>query len=126
MPSIIQKKSYGSVKIFWVNKDLLIKKLKKCIKVLADKRKEVEKIILFGSFAKNNFTAFSDIDLVFIVSESEERFIDRSSIYMNFFKDINLDLEIFVYTTQEAKKLDIPLLKTALKTGKVLYVRKKS
>ena len=121
MPSIIQKESYNSVKVFWLNKDLLIKKLKKYINIITKKRREIEKIILFGSFAENNFTAFSDIDLIFIVSESKERFIDRASIYMNFFRDINLELEIFVYTKEELKNLDIPLLKTALKTGKVLF-----
>ena len=123
MPLVIQKKSYNSVKVFWLNRDLLIKKLKKCIKTFVDKRKEVEEIILFGSFAEDNFTAFSDIDLIFIVSESKERFIDRASIYMNFFKDINLELDIFVYTKEEVKKLDISLLKTARKTGKVLFKR---
>jgi|GEM_PF-6061232 len=55
------EKILNSVKVFWLNKDLLIKKLKRCIKILADKRSEVEKEILFSSFAKP--TKRSDVGL---------------------------------------------------------------
>jgi len=52
MQSIIRKKLYGSVKIFYLNRDLLIKSLKKCIEKVTEKKPEVEKIILFGSIVE--------------------------------------------------------------------------
>jgi predicted nucleotidyltransferase len=79
-------------------------------------------VILFGSIAENRFTPFSDLDLILIVTCSQERFFERYSKYVDFFKDMEIDLDIFVYTEEETKK-KIPLLETALKKGKVLFSR---
>lgn len=123
MPSVIQKKSYNSVKVFWLNRELLVQNLNKSIKALTDKRKEIRKIILFGSMAEGRFSVSSDLDLIIIISESHERFIDRPLKYIDFFEDVGVGVDIFVYTEKEAKTANIPLLNTALDKGEILFSR---
>ncbi len=124
MRSFIQKKSFGSVKIFYLDKDSLVKSLCECVDKIVRERPEIEKIILFGSVIESKALSSSDIDIIFIIEESKERFIDRTIHYMDFFKDINIDIDLFVYTKEEEQNFDIPLLKSALKKGKVLFERK--
>lgn len=124
MPSILQKKSYGFVKTFWIDKDKLFQELKKSVDNLVSDKPEVQRVILFGSAANNKLIPSSDIDIAIIVSKSKERFIDRPSIYLEYFENIGADIDIFVYTENETHN-DIPLLKTAMKTGKLLYEKVK-
>ena len=67
MQSVIQKKSYGSVKTFWLNKELLDVKLKQAVKKVLSEKKEVEKVVLFGSFAGGKATVSSDMDILLVV-----------------------------------------------------------
>jgi len=63
---MLQKKLLNGVEILSVD----INKIKKALKNITLKIKrnypEVVKIILFGSFAKNNYTPYSDIDIAII------------------------------------------------------------
>lgn len=122
MPSVIQKKSYSSVKIFWLNKDLLNKKINTAVNNIANNCPEVEEIILFGSFCKDKATSLSDIDVLIVITSSYEKFLDRPLKYKVFFEDIDLDVDIFVYTKEEIKT-NIPLVKTVFKEGITLFKR---
>ncbi len=53
MPSVIQKKSCNSVKVFWLNKELLETNILNAVNTLANNCPEVKKVILFGSIAEN-------------------------------------------------------------------------
>lgn len=123
MQSVIQKKSYNSVKVFWLNKTLLQHRIKEAVKILILECPEVEKVILFGSAADNRETPLSDIDILIMVNESKFRFLDRSLPFRKYFQDIGLGVDIFVYTIKEKKEGNIPLVNTALEKGKVLYIR---
>jgi len=58
-----------------------------------------EKILLFGSYARGDQDAFSDVDLV-IIKETEERFLDRlETVYRYIQPDFALDA--LVYTPDE-------------------------
>jgi len=100
-----------------------MKSLCECIGKIVEERPEIEKVILFGSVIESKALPSSDIDIIFIVKESKERFIDRTLHYIDFFKDINIDIDLFVYTKEEEQNFNIPLLKSALKSGKVLFKR---
>ena len=119
MRSVIQKKSYNSVKVFYLDKNLLEEKIKEGIKKIIRECKEVEKIVIFGSFAKNRMTVSSDIDILIIVNSSSEKFLDRPLKYKKYF-NLGIDVDIFVYTVEEIKK-GIPLVETALKDGKNVF-----
>ncbi|MFH1338473.1 MAG: nucleotidyltransferase domain-containing protein [Candidatus Omnitrophota bacterium] len=123
MPSVIQRKSYNSARVFWLNKDLLKQNIYNCINELASKCPEAQKIILFGSAVNNSETVTSDIDIILIVTETQTAFLDRPLIYKEFFKEIGLEVDIFVYTKTEIEKENIPLLRSATKFGKTLFER---
>ena len=66
MPS----KSFGSVKIFSprYSREEVIKLLRERLPDLA-KVLPLRRVVLFGSYAKGNFTAFSDIDLLVVYAD---------------------------------------------------------
>ena len=119
MRSVIQKKSFNSVKVFYLDKKLLEKRIKEGIKKIIRECKEVEKIVVFGSFAKNRMTVSSDIDILIIVNSSSEKFLDRPLKYKKYF-NLGIDVDIFVYTIEETEK-GIPLVETALKDGIIIF-----
>ena len=119
MRSVIQKKSFNSVKVFYLDKKLLKKKIKEGVKKIIRECKEVEKIVIFGSFAKKRMTVSSDIDILIIVNSCSEKFLDRGLKYKKYF-NIGIDVDIFVYTIEEIKN-GIPLVETALKEGIIVF-----
>lgn len=122
MQQIIQKKSCGSAKIFWLDKDLLYSKINIVAAKISASCPEVNKIILFGSILNNKALASSDIDILIIVNDTKDRFIDRPVRYMDFFKGIGMATDIFVYTEEETT-MGIPIIDTVLETGRILYQR---
>jgi predicted nucleotidyltransferase len=80
-----------------------------------------EKVILFGSSARGNCDAKSDIDLV-VVAKSEERFIQRLVKSAKILPYPGLD--ILIYTPQEIENMlevENPFIKRVFKEGKVIY-----
>ena len=123
MQSIIQKSSYDSVQVFWLNRALLRERLLECVNDLVTKKTEVQKVVLFASVTEYRETASSDVDILIVVKESRERFIDRFIEFSDFFEGLELGVDIFVYTQEEIEKGDIPLARMALKRGKTLFER---
>ena len=100
-----QIKSLGSAKIISLNKEIVLKEIKK----IAEKIKEEEKgnildIIIFGSIAKNNYTGTSDVDIAIILKESDLSFIERIVKYRKYF-DLDIGVDLFVYTFSEFEKM---------------------
>ena len=123
MQSIIQKKLYNSVQVFWLDKELLRHRITEAVKILVSERAEVERVILFGSMAEYRETPSSDIDILIAVNDSKLRFIDRPLSFMQYFQDIGLGVDILVYTLKEIKEANIPLVDIALEKGRVLFER---
>ena len=102
---MLQRKLLNGVEILSVN----VNKVKKVLKQISSKIKkqhpEVVKIILFGSFAKNDFTPYSDIDIAIIVKETFKNFVLRQDDFIDYFKKLNFDVNVVVYTLDEIKKL---------------------
>ena len=102
----------------------LTTKIKKT--VLQLKKLNPDKIILFGSYAKNQQDENSDIDILFIKEKfKERRIIDRiHSIY----KKITVSgADIIPYTPMEIQQrigFNYFFLQDALKEGIVLYEKK--
>lgn len=122
MQSVIQKRYYGSVNVFWLNKELLNRRIHRAAGRLVSGNPAVREVVLFGSFAKDRATAFSDIDILLIVAYSDKRFIDRPDAFRDYFNDIELQVDLFVYTEAELKR-DIPVVKRALSEGRCLAKR---
>jgi len=81
-----------------------------------------EKVILFGSQAKNSSDSYSDIDLI-IIKNTRKLFLDRIKDVLGIIKP-NFAIDILVYTPGEFQKMvseGNPFLEHVLKEGKVIY-----
>ncbi|CAG0966772.1 hypothetical protein METP3_01194 [Methanosarcinales archaeon] len=85
------------------------------------KKAGVERIILFGSLAKDDIGPESDIDLL-VVQETKKRFMDRLS---ELYEVINprYALDLLVYTPLEFNEMkeNTTFIKKILSEGKLLY-----
>ena len=94
------------------------------IKEIADGYKP-EKIYLFGSYANGVPNFDSDIDL-FIVKDTDERWIDRRIAARKSIKNYIAPMDIIVYTFKEvdaAMNQVVNIGKIAVNTGKLLFER---
>jgi len=82
-----------------------------------------EKIFLFGSLAKGESNASSDIDLL-VIKETNEQFYKRPLKIHNLFNPYIYDIDVHIYTPNEFEKYSkiintIPYLVS--KNGRLLY-----
>ena len=85
-----------------------------------------EQVILFGSHAWGEPTPDSDLDLMVIVSESDERPVARAMRGYRCLNDLNVAKDILVRTRQEFDRyrhLRASLSHQIAEKGKILYGR---
>ena len=92
------------------------------------KTSDVEKIILFGSYAKNSYNENSDLDLLIIketnLSQPKRGLDIRKSLW-----GIGVPIDIVVYTPKEIKEwkdINNSFISNIMKEGKVLYEKEKA
>ncbi len=124
MPSAVHRKSYGSVKVVWLDRDRLVRDIASAVKTLAEAHPEMTRAILFGSAASGRATPASDVDLVLVVDDTDERFIERPGKYLPHFDGLGLGVDIVVYTAREAAAGNISLLRVAERTGRIVFERR--
>ncbi|MBL7117703.1 MAG: nucleotidyltransferase domain-containing protein [Candidatus Syntrophoarchaeum sp.] len=84
---------------------------------------EPEKIIIFGSYVRDEMDEYSDLDFV-VIKKTEKRFIER---LIEVARLIDLDLgkvDVFVYTPEEIERMiewENPFIERVLKEGRILY-----
>jgi len=85
-----------------------------------------EKIIIFGSYVRDEMDEYSDLDFV-IIKKTEKRFIER---LIEIGRLIDLDLgkvDVFVYTPEELERMiewENPFIERVMKEGRVIYEKK--
>ncbi len=105
-----------------VSKDQFDKEIQNIVNQLVRLYKP-EKIILFGSLAKDQIKQGTDIDLFIIKNDVPKLGVDRIRQLDALIK-YSLATDFIVYKPQELEqrlKLGDPFVKTILKEGKVLY-----
>ena len=115
--SVIRKQSYGSVKVFWLARNLLKSRIRRAARNLGRDHEAVSQVVLFGSVASDRALPSSDADILIVVRDSDLPFIDRASRFRDYFTDIGIGADLFVYTEQEVVAGTIPLAATGLRTG---------
>ncbi|NOZ61860.1 MAG: nucleotidyltransferase domain-containing protein [Calditrichaeota bacterium] len=90
--------------------------IQKLLLALQENNIPVKRAILFGSYARGNFSEWSDIDLV-IVSDVfvGERFDDKKKLIPITLK-ISYDLDVLPFNTKDFTEED-PFVKEILETG---------
>ena len=82
-----------------------------------------DKITLFGSYARGDFDEGSDLDLLVILSDVEDR-IDEMIRLRRVLKDIPMAIDIVVYSwtdVEERQHLRGTMLYHALREGRLLH-----
>lgn len=98
--------------------------LNKIVTFLSSKP-EVERVILFGSYASGRRDLFTDLDLL-VVMNSHLDFVSRTASLQQEL-DVGVDLDLLVYTPQEfARRKHQGMIRQALQNGKVLYEKNRS
>ena len=119
MRSAVREESFNSVKVFWLDTDLVLARLrKKAEELIEDTR--VQQVILFGSLAEGRAVPGSDADLLIILEDDSRTMKERIDAYLAFFSGIGIGIDVFPYTRSE---LDSPLAQQALSRGIVLASR---
>ena len=121
MRSVIQKRSYNSVKVFWLNIDNIIYNIRKSVKSLTRKHPDIIKVVLLGSVAEGRAVPSSDADILIILKESKTRQLDRSLEFIDSFNDAGITVDLFVYTIDEIYAGKIPIAKKAIEKGIALF-----
>jgi len=117
--SVVRKESFNSVTVFWLDKDLVLERLRAAVDSLASDS-NILRIILFGSFAEGRAVPGSDIDIMIVLSSDERPILDRISAYLIYFSGIGIGVDLFPYTLAE---MDNPLARRAAEIGIVLFSR---
>jgi len=106
------------LKTKFLNKEKVIKELKRLAQKSKYKDKNILQIILFGSLVNDTYTSLSDADLLIVLSKDKRKFIDRIPHYIPLFLDAPIEVEVFPYTQKEIEK--VPLAKKAKAEGIIL------
>lgn len=102
---------------------LLEQSLRQIIATLSS-RAEVERVSLFGSYARGRADLFTDLDIL-VVMETEKGFLERLRLLYSLLA-VPVDLDLVCYTPQEYEVLkDRPFLKRILQEEVVLYEKKR-
>lgn len=116
-----------SVKVWKLEREKILTKLKDWAFKLAEQDEKVLSVVLFGSIARGDQTGASDADLLIILQDSPLAFEERIPQYKLPYPGISTD--IFPYTVEEIKKALLEGWGTAgiaLKEGIYLFKRKGS
>jgi predicted nucleotidyltransferase len=84
---------------------------------------EVQRAILFGSYAQGRADLLTDLDIL-IVMESDQDFVTRTAeMYRSL--AVPVDLDLLVYTPEELERYkDRPFIRQALEKGTVIYEKR--
>ncbi len=94
--------------------------VKRYYKILLREGYPVEKVLLFGSYSRNDQVENSDIDLAIVLAKfSQDRFNTRLEL-MKFTRDFDEVIEPHPFLASEFDEPD-PFLSEILKTGETIY-----
>ena len=119
--SVIRKQSYGSVKVFWLDRNLLMSRIVRATRNLGRQHEKVVRVVLFGSLACDRAGPSSDVDLLVVMRACDTPLLDRAALFREYFLDLGVGVDLFVYTEPEVAAGNIPIATHALRTGIVLF-----
>ena len=87
---------------------------------------QVERAILFGSYAEGRRDLFTDLDIL-IVMESPLDFVTRTAQMYRYLSSTTVDLDLIIYTPEELERnRERGFIRQVLKTGKIIYEKRAS
>jgi predicted nucleotidyltransferase len=105
-PSAVQRRSCGSVRIAFLNRDRAIAELRDAAQRLVARDARVLAVGLFGSLERGQALPSSDADVLIVLREHPQpRWFDRIAEYAEAFAATSLPVEPFAYTQDELKQM---------------------
>lgn len=120
----MRERSSDSVKIKYA---LPEEKVEEIVSTYVDKLKleiDILLAVLFGSYAKGNYSFGSDIDVLVVAEHLPEDLSKRFSLLAD--NELGYEIQSFGYTRKEFDKMleeRHPLALEVLKTGKIIYLK---
>ena len=111
--------SSAEVRFFTLDYDYVMEKLKDYAKKCVEKGARA--VLLIGSLARGDYTAFSDADVVIVVDKAPPRAVDRIKDFID--SHMPLDVEPRVYTLEELRRLAMQrskIVEEIVRYGKLL------
>ncbi|MDQ7850022.1 MAG: HEPN domain-containing protein [Armatimonadota bacterium] len=105
MRSVVQSRSYASVKVFWLNSGEALARLRAAAEKLLAEQGDVAAVYLFGSLSEDRAVPGSDADLLILLERSQRRLLDRAEEFSRYFSGIGMPVELFCYTREEAERI---------------------
>ena len=99
----------------------VLEEIEKYIEVLKINNIKPEKIILFGSLAKNKYHFYSDIDLAIVSSQFKKDVIEAMMTLSKLTIGVADRIEPIALTPEDLNKKYHPLIGEIKKYGKVIY-----
>ena len=93
------KASSSSVKVFWLNREETVQRLREAIEALKVRHPEIERAVLFGSLQRGDAVPGSDADVLLVLRTTDLLFADRAAAYRP--KGVGVPVDLFVYTRNE-------------------------
>lgn len=113
------------VKVREVDRKILDEALLRYMERVTGEYPEVIGIVLYGSFAKGNFTPLSDVDILLVLKSSDRSILERISDFIDPYFPFSID--VIPYTLKELKHIfkTRPRFKEEiLSNGKILWGEK--
>ncbi len=106
------------MRIFWLDSDEVLRRLRAAARRLVGDRPEVASVHLFGSLSAGRAVPGSDADVLILLERSDRRWLDRPLDYLPAFDDVGVPVELFCYTPDEVERT--PLAQRALAGATIL------
>jgi predicted nucleotidyltransferase len=120
----MESRSFGSVRIFWLDKPKILACLHEAATHLAEARPEIAAVWLFGSLARGDAVPGSDADVLIVLDSSPKPFHERGVDYR--LERCGVGVDVLVYTREEFERLPESsprFYRTVLAEHLVLYER---
>jgi len=120
----LRGRSSDSVKIKYALPEETVEKIVSTYIERLKRRIDILLAILFGSYAKGNYSFGSDIDVLVVAEHLPEDLSKRFSLLAD--NELGYEIQPFGYTRKEFDKMlkeRHPLALEVLKTGKIIYLK---
>jgi predicted nucleotidyltransferase len=114
----------STVSVTWFDRDAVWRAVEAHARALASRHPEIEEIRIFGSLVSGTPVPGSDVDLLIVLSDSDQLFLDRIPLYLPGAFPCGVD--VFPYTRAEVGRMTSEgngLIRAALRDGLTIFRR---
>ena len=94
-------RSWTSVKVEFLDREKVLRSLRRAARQLRRSHSLVQQVVLFGSLAKGDYVPGSDADGLVILEAGTRSFMERIPEFRRWFAGVAIDVEVFPYTCDE-------------------------